>query len=90
MFDGARVVALGEATHGSREFFQLKHRLVRFLIEDHDFRTFAMEAHFTRALAVNDYVLDVKGDAKSRKRRRWSCSSNGFGCTTPPSMRRVE
>ena len=27
----ARIVALGEATHGTREFFQLKHRLLEFL-----------------------------------------------------------
>jgi hypothetical protein len=27
----ARIVALGEATHGTREFFQLKHRMVEFL-----------------------------------------------------------
>ena len=26
----ARMVTLGEATHGSREFFQLKHRLLRY------------------------------------------------------------
>ena len=26
----ARVVALGEATHGTREFFQLKHRIIEF------------------------------------------------------------
>jgi hypothetical protein len=26
----ARIVALGEATHGTREFFQLKHRLIEF------------------------------------------------------------
>src|SRR5882757_1126464 len=28
----ARVVALGEATHGTREFFQLKHRLIEYCI----------------------------------------------------------
>jgi hypothetical protein len=29
----ARIVALGEATHGTHEFFQLKHRMLRFLVE---------------------------------------------------------
>lgn len=53
----ARVVALGEATHGSREFFQLKHRLVEFLVTEMGFTTFAMEANWPEALAVNDYVL---------------------------------
>ena len=31
----ARVVALGEATHGTREFFQLKHRMLEFLVTDY-------------------------------------------------------
>jgi erythromycin esterase len=28
----ARIVSLGEATHGTREFFQLKHRLLEFCV----------------------------------------------------------
>ena len=36
----ARIVALGEATHGTREFFQLKHRLLEFLVTEMDFTTF--------------------------------------------------
>lgn len=43
--EGRRIVALGEATHGTREFFLLKHRLVEFLVEEMDFRHFAMETH---------------------------------------------
>src|SRR5262245_44779756 len=30
----ARIVALGEATHGTREFFQLKHRLIEFCVAE--------------------------------------------------------
>jgi erythromycin esterase len=58
----ARVVALGEATHGTREFFQLKHRWLEFLATRMDFTVFAIEASLPDALAVNDYVLDGKGD----------------------------
>jgi erythromycin esterase len=29
----AQIVAMGEATHGTREFFQLKHRMLEFLVE---------------------------------------------------------
>src|SRR5689334_7225745 len=28
----ARIVSLGEATHGTREFFQLKHRMMEYCI----------------------------------------------------------
>ncbi len=59
---GARVVALGEATHGSREFFQLKHRMLEWLATEHGFTLFGIEANFAEALAVNEYVLTGKGD----------------------------
>ncbi len=29
---GSRIVELGEATHGTHEFFQLKHRMLEFLV----------------------------------------------------------
>jgi erythromycin esterase len=59
---GARIVAMGEATHGTREFFQLKHRLLEFLVTEMGFTTFAMEANWPESLAVNDYVLHGRGD----------------------------
>ena len=58
----ARIVALGEATHGTREFFQLKHRMFEFLVEEMGFRIFAIEANWTEALRVNDYLLRGEGD----------------------------
>ena len=64
LIDG-QIIALGEATHGSREFFRLKHRLLRYLILEHDVRVFAMEANFPETLAINEYVLYGKGDPKA-------------------------
>lgn len=61
--DGVRVVGLGEATHGTREFFLLKHRLLRFLVEELGYTVLAMEASVAAAEAVNDYVLHGTGDA---------------------------
>jgi erythromycin esterase len=61
---GARVVALGEATHGTREFFLWKHRLVEFLVAEMGFTVFAIEANYPEALAVNEYVLHGRGDAR--------------------------
>ncbi|MFI6478208.1 erythromycin esterase family protein [Nonomuraea sp. NPDC050663] len=58
---GVRVVGLGEATHGSREFFELKHRLLKILAGQ-GFTTLAMEASMSAAERVNDYVLHGKGD----------------------------
>ena len=58
----ARVVVLGEATHGTREFFQLKHRMLEFLVTEMGFTAFGIEATMPEAFAINEYVLTGKGD----------------------------
>ncbi len=58
----ARIVALGEATHGSREFFQLKHRMLEFLASEMGFTIFSIEANMPEAYRLNDYVLHGTGD----------------------------
>ncbi len=58
----ARIVALGEATHGTHEFFQMKHRMLEFLVEEMGFNTFAMEAPWPQSIPINDYVQTGKGD----------------------------
>jgi erythromycin esterase len=57
-----RIVALGEATHGTREFFQLKHRMLEFLVSELGFDVFAIEATLPEAMDVNRYVLTGDGD----------------------------
>src|SRR6185436_4093777 len=59
----ARVVSLGEATHGSREFFRMKHRVLEYLVENMGFTVFAIEAALPECDAINDYVLHGTGDA---------------------------
>ena len=58
----SRIVSLGEATHGSREFFQLKHRLLEFLASEMGFTIFSIEANMPEAYRLNDYVLNGIGD----------------------------
>lgn len=60
----ARIVGLGEATHGTREFFQLKHRMVEFLATQMGFTIFSIEANMPEAYKLNDYVLHGTGDPK--------------------------
>jgi erythromycin esterase len=59
---GARVVALGEATHGTREFFRLKHRMLEFLVTEMGFTVFGIEASMPEGFDVNEYVLTGDGD----------------------------
>ena len=60
----ARIVELGEATHGTREFFQMKHRMVEFLASQKGFTIFSIEANMPEAYRLNDYVLNGVGDPK--------------------------
>ncbi len=60
----ARIVALGEATHGTHEFFQMKYRMLKFLIEEMGFTTFAIEANEPEANLINEYIHTGKGDPK--------------------------
>jgi erythromycin esterase len=58
----ARIVSLGEATHGSREMFTMKHRVLEYLVEEMGFTVFAIEANLTEADRVDDYVMHGIGD----------------------------
>jgi erythromycin esterase-like protein len=60
----ARMVSLGEATHGTREFFQMKHRMLEFLATEMGFTIFSIEANMPEAYRLNDYVLNGNGDPK--------------------------
>ena len=61
----ARIVALGEPNHGTHEFFQLKHRLIEYLVEEMGFDLLALEANWPEANLVNDYVHTCEGDERS-------------------------
>jgi erythromycin esterase len=61
----AHIVGLGEATHGTREFFQMKHRILEYLVAERGFTLFAMEANQPECRTVNDYVLHGTGDARA-------------------------
>jgi erythromycin esterase len=60
----ARIVSLGEATHGTREFFQMKHRMLEFLATEMGFNIFSIEANMPEAYRLNDFVLNGAGDPK--------------------------
>lgn len=64
-FKEAQVIGLGEATHGTREFFQVKHRLVEFLVKEMGFTAFALESSYSNCEPINDYILTGEGDRDS-------------------------
>lgn len=58
----ARVVGIGESTHRVHEFYQLRHRLARFLIDELGFTAFVMESGFPEGRAVDDWLRTGQGD----------------------------
>ena len=52
----ARVVLLGEATHGTSEFYRMRDRITRDLIIEKGFRFVAIEADWPDAARVDHYV----------------------------------
>ncbi len=61
----ARVVLIGEATHGTHEFYRTRIHLTRRLIVEHGFRAVAVEADWPDAYRVNRYVRDQSPDAEA-------------------------
>lgn len=55
----ARVVLLGEATHGSHEFYSARAAISRELIQHHGFNIVAVEADWPDAASIDRYVRDL-------------------------------
>ncbi|MFI7465725.1 erythromycin esterase family protein [Nonomuraea sp. NPDC049646] len=64
MVKGATIVGVGEATHGSKELFTLRHRLFRHLVETRGFTTLALEATWSAGARLDEYVRTGKGDLR--------------------------
>ncbi len=60
-----KFVLIGESTHGTKEFYQIRAELTKRLIEDHGFSAVAIEGDWPDAYFVNYYInhSDYKGDA---------------------------
>jgi protein-L-isoaspartate(D-aspartate) O-methyltransferase len=55
-FADRRVILLGEASHGTSEFYRARAAITRCLIEEHGFTIVAVEADWPDAAAVDRYV----------------------------------
>ncbi len=57
-----RFVLLGEASHGTHEFYRERARITQRLIDDHGFTAVAVEADWPDAYRVNRYVRGLSQD----------------------------
>ena len=58
----ARMVAVGEATHGTHEFFEIKAQMFRYLAEEMGFTLFAMESDAAGCTRINRFLATGEGD----------------------------
>ena len=66
----ARLVLIGEATHGTHEFYRLRAELTKRLIQEQEFVAVAAEADWPDAYRVNRYVRAVGFDADAEEALR--------------------
>src|SRR5947207_6298208 len=66
LINNARFVLLGEATHGTHEFYAERARITRTLIERFGFCAIAVEADWPDAYRVNRYVRGETADRNGR------------------------
>jgi erythromycin esterase-like protein len=63
----ARFVLLGEATHGTREFYRARADITRRLVREKGFTAVAVEADWPDAYRVNRYVRGQGADASANE-----------------------
>jgi erythromycin esterase len=61
----SRVVLLGESCHGAREFFLVRQRLIRGLVEQHGFRVVGLEASVADTVGLDAYARGGDGNPDS-------------------------
>lgn len=62
-----KVVMLGEATHGTAEFYQLRRLISQKLMEDHGFRFIAVEGDWPDCWKLNQYIEKSSSKTSVRK-----------------------
>jgi erythromycin esterase len=68
----AKIIAMGEATHGTGDFFAMKGRVFRYLAEHDGVRVMAMEANWADGLAIDDYLQTGNGNLRNILRQTWN------------------
>jgi erythromycin esterase-like protein len=71
MVGDAEIVLIGEATHGTHEFYAARAKLTQYLIEQKGFMAVAVEADWAHAFAVNDLNPASSIDALAGFRERF-------------------
>lgn len=76
-FADAKVFGFGETTHQGKEFFDLKAKFFKYLVETQGVKVFIMEDSYTSEAGINEWISGGKGDvatiAKNFSIGFWNC-----------------
>ena len=61
----AYIVCLGESRHDVSEFFRVKHRIFKYLVEEMGFTVFMLEAGLPYSRSINQYIQGGDGDPEA-------------------------
>lgn len=61
-FSGFRLIGLGEATHGTSEFFSIKAEFIKYLILNEGFNTIIFEGSYSNSKSINKYITEGEGN----------------------------
>jgi len=64
-FSRAKIYGFGEASHNTKEFFDLKAKFFKYLVKNQGIRTFIMEESYQAESGINEWISGGKGDIKT-------------------------
>ena len=64
-FANAKIYGFGEASHNTKEFFNLKAKFFKYLVKTQGLKTFIMEESYQAESGINEWLNGGKGDIKT-------------------------
>ena len=61
-FANAKIYGFGEASHNTKEFFDLKAKFFKHMVINHGVKVFVMEDSYQSESAINEWIRGGKGD----------------------------
>ncbi|MGL5234814.1 MAG: erythromycin esterase family protein [Empedobacter falsenii] len=64
-FEKAKIYGFGEASHNTKEFFDLKAKFFKYLVKNKGLKVFIMEESYQAEAGINEWIKGGKGDKKT-------------------------
>lgn len=64
-FEKARIYGFGEASHNTKEFFDIKAKFFKYLVQNKGLKVFIMEESYQAEAEINEWIKGGQGDKKT-------------------------